>query len=65
MITMGRISPWVLYHSASGKDFLSKLDTTQTNMIIDYIDPQKWNIKFKREAEDITEVKQLLNSIPL
>lgn len=65
MITMGKISPWVLYHSDSGKDFLGKLDSTQTGMILDYIDPQKWNIKFKRESEDIIEVKQLLKSIPL
>lgn len=65
LITMGKISPWVLYHSSTGKDFLGKLNQTQTNLILDYIDPEKWNIKFKRDQEDIKEVTVLLKSIPL
>lgn len=65
MIATGKVSPWVVYQSSTGKDFLSKLDTTQTTMIFEYIDPERWNIKFKREPENVDEVKILLKSIPL
>lgn len=65
MLTAGKISPWVLYHSKTGVEFLSKLDQSQTNLVIDYIDPEKWNIKFKRSPENVAEVKTILQGIPL
>lgn len=65
MIATGKISPWVVYQSSTGKDFLSKLDTSQTTMIFEYIDPERWNIKFKREPENVDDVKNLLKNIPL
>lgn len=65
MITNGHISPWVVYQSSSGKDFLSKLDYSQTNLIFEYINPERWNIKFKREPENVNEVCKLLKNIPL
>lgn len=65
LVTAGKISPWVLYHSRSGVEFLSKLDTGQTNLIFEYIDPQRWNIKFLREAENVSQVKDLLHKIKI
>jgi hypothetical protein len=59
-ITTGRISPWSLYHSESGAEFLSKIDTTQQSMILDYIDPEKWAIKFQRDLDVVVEVKELM-----
>jgi len=59
-ITTGKLSPWILYHSASGKEFLDKLDESQIKMIIDYLNPELWAIKFKREPEKVDEVKSLL-----
>ena len=59
-VTNGRVSPWTLYHSESGTEFLGKLDSTQQKMILEYIDPEKWAIKFKRDIEVVTEVKELL-----
>jgi hypothetical protein len=64
-ILKGKISPWVLYQSETGKVFLSNLNPNQTSLIFDYIDPKKWNIKFKREDDVISEVKHILNNIPL
>jgi hypothetical protein len=61
-ITTGKISPWMLYHSESGKQFLNKLDETQVKMVIDYIDPELWAIKFKRSTDDVNEVKKLLDT---
>jgi hypothetical protein len=60
-ITIGKISPWVLYHSESGKKFLDELDETQVKMILDYINPELWAIKFKRNNEIVQQVKGLLH----
>ena len=62
MITKGKISPWVLYQSESGTEFISNLDMTQEKMIIDYINPEQWAIKFKRQSNIIPEVKELLRA---
>jgi hypothetical protein len=59
-ITKGKISPWILYQSKSGVEFLDKLDETQQKMVLDYIDPERWAIKFKRDPEAVKEVKSLL-----
>lgn len=65
LITMGKLSPWVLYQSSTGVEFLSKLNQNQTNLVFEYIDPEKWNIKFKRENEKVIYIKEILNKIPL
>lgn len=59
-ITAGRISPWMLYHSASGIQLIEDLDETQQKIILDYIDPEKWAIRFKRYTDSVTQVKDLL-----
>lgn len=59
-VTAGKISPWMLYQSNSGKHFLDTLDETQVKMIIDYINPELWAIKFKRYPDNVSEIKQLL-----
>jgi len=59
-ITKGKISPWMLYQSNSGIEFLGKLMPDHEKMILDYIDPEKWAIKFKREPENVRTVKEIL-----
>lgn len=59
-ITTGKISPWMLFQSKSGIEFMDNLDQTQIKMILDYIDPEKWAIKFTREPENVMQVKELL-----
>ena len=60
-ITTGKISPWMLYQSKSGTAMLDELDQTQVKMVIDYINPELWAIKFKRNPDKVKEVKELLN----
>lgn len=60
MITTGRISPWMLYHSESGLKFLDELDETQLKMVLEYINPESWAIKFRKNANIITDVKKVL-----
>lgn len=61
-ITTGKISPWMLFQSESGIQFLDKLDNTQQKMIIDYINPEQWAIKFNRNSETVKTVKELLKA---
>lgn len=61
-ITNGKISPWMLYQSKSGVQFIETLDTTQQKMIIDYINPEQWAIKFVRDRDILSQVKELLQA---
>lgn len=65
MITTGQISPWLLYQSQSGQEFLAKLNSDQTNLIFEYINPEKWKIKFLRDAESVEQVRSVISRIPL
>lgn len=59
-ITTGKISPWMLYQSDSGVNFLSKLQQDHVAMITPYISPEIWAIKFIKDKEVVTQVKALL-----
>lgn len=59
-ITNGKISPWILYQSESGTQFLDKLNIDHVKLIIDYINPELWALKFKKEPEKVFEIKSLL-----
>lgn len=61
-ITNGKISPWMLYQSESGVRFIESLDVTQQKMIIDYINPEQWAIKFVRDRDILSQVKELLQA---
>jgi hypothetical protein len=62
-ICSGKISPWVLYLSTTGAEFLSKLNDDQRSVIFEYIDPERWNIKFKRDSAEAKNVSEVLNQI--
>jgi hypothetical protein len=61
-ITTGKISPWMLFQSKSGIEFMDSLDPSHVKMIIDYIDPEKWALKFHREPENVRTVKEILTA---
>lgn len=61
-ITIGKISPWLLYQSDSGKAFLDKLDATQVKIVFDYINPELWAIRFHKNPTMAQEVKTLLKT---
>lgn len=60
IITNGKISPWVLYQSDSGKKFLDELPEDLIKMIYEYINPVQWAIKFSKMTKEVEEVKNLL-----
>lgn len=61
-IVTGKISPWLLFQSKSGVEFMDQLDSSLIKMIIDYIDPEKWALKFHREPEHVGTVKEILSA---
>ena len=64
-IVSGRVSPWVLFNSSTGVDFLEKLDETQIGIIIKYIDPDHWQKKFVDYLADTEWCKDILNKAGL
>ena len=62
LVTTGKISPWMLYHSSSGIHFLETLNPDHANMIMDSINPEQWALKFHREPENVRTVKEILNA---
>lgn len=64
-IIKGKVSPWVLYQSDTGKVFLANLNKDQTGLIFDYIDPKKWSVKFHRDSDVTNTVKRILKLTPL
>lgn len=59
-ITAGRISPWMLYQSESGQNLLDSLDESQVRSVFEYIDPEKWAVKFKRYPDVVKQINALL-----
>ena len=61
-ITAGRISPWMLYHTESGIAMIESMDESQQKMILEYINPEQWAIKFRRDSDIVDQVKELLSA---
>lgn len=59
-IANGRISPWLLYNCNTGVEFLEKLSEEQINIIIQWIDPDYWQRKFKDYVADTEWIKSIL-----
>lgn len=60
-----RISPWVVFNCASGVEFLDSLHEEEIALIIDAIDPEYWQRKFKDYPGDTAWVKDVLNKAGL
>jgi hypothetical protein len=59
-IASGRITPWAIYNSDSGQEFLSQLSSEQVAMIWPYIDSDRWQKKFHEYPADQYWVKDIL-----
>lgn len=61
-ICSGKISPWVLYASDDAQALLNKLDNNQIQLIVDYVDPQYWQLRLRRkqESQDLKWVTSIL-----
>lgn len=59
-ISVGRISPWVLYNCESGNKFLEEINTEQISMIWSMIDADFWQRKFREYQADAEYIKDML-----
>ena len=64
-ITTGRISPWIIFNCPSGVEFLGSLSEKQVEIIIQWIDPEYWQRKFKDYLADTEWVKDILSKAGL
>lgn len=60
MIANGRISPWVLLNSETGKDMLTIMHDDQIKIIYEMIDPEWWKRTFKKRDDDKDFVRNTL-----
>jgi hypothetical protein len=58
-IRNGKISPWVLLNSKSGKDMLNKFNDDQLDLIAPAFDLPYWLKKFKTVPADVSLVKEI------
>lgn len=61
----GKVSPWLILNSISGKKLLEQLDDIQLSSISNIIDPVFWSKKFKSSKKDIELVKQVIKEARL
>ena len=61
----GKISPWVILHSANGKQLLNALEDAQLEQIFAAIEPTHWTSQFKRNPIDVQTVKLLVEEYKL
>ena len=59
-ITTGRISPWVLYNSESGQNFLDNLHSEHITMLWTWVNPEVWRKIFLEHPTECVYVKELL-----
>jgi len=56
----GKISPWLILNSSSGKEMLKKFNDEQLSHIQSIIDPPFWLNKFKKHPADALLVKDVV-----
>lgn len=61
----GKISPWVIYNTESGKNFIKRLDKKQLKELFSIIDPDKWYKKFNKYESDIDTIVKILKNAGL
>ena len=61
-IVSGHLSPWVIYQSVSGQEFLGKLTSEQMEMVWDVINPDFWQPQFDASHVDAEYAKEMLKN---
>lgn len=56
----GKVSPWIVLNSPTGKELLNRMDDVQLSAITAVIDPQIWIKRFKADRDDLDLVKNIV-----
>ena len=59
-IKEGKISPWLIFHTKSGKDMLQRMNDEQLEIISNIIDPVTWKKRFRQKPADTELVKDIV-----
>jgi len=59
-IKEGKISPWLVLNTRSGKDMLARMNDEQLEILSDIVDPKYWLRKFKSLPGDTELVKDIV-----
>jgi len=59
-IREGRISPWLIFHTKSGKEMLTKMNDEQLEIVGLVIDPVYWKKRFRDRPLDVDLVKDIV-----
>ena len=54
----GKVSPWLILNTKSGKEMLAKFSDEQLQLTARYISPEFWNSKFKSYPADLLFVQE-------
>jgi len=60
-IKMGRLSPWCTFATDQGSRFIDRLEPGQVQELIDFLNPQAWKARIKRQQEDADWVQEVFN----
>jgi|TARA_B110000259_G_scaffold94319_1_gene109178 hypothetical protein len=61
----GKVSPWIVLNSKSGKEMLGKFNNEQLELIYHVLDPSHWAMRFKRNPKDVELVKDVVRESKL
>jgi hypothetical protein len=64
-ITTGRISPWLIYNSKSGVEFLDSVTPDQLDILMPWIDPDTWQKIFADRVADVEWARHILHKAGL
>ena len=56
----GKISPWLVLNSDSGRSMLGKLNDEQLNIVFEVMNPDFWAKRFRTYPADLVLVKQVI-----
>jgi hypothetical protein len=61
-IATGKTSPWVVFNSKTGVEFLDGLIEDQIQFIFSFIDPDHWKNKFATCPKDVDYAKEIMDA---
>ena len=56
----GKVTPWLVLNSASGRDMLARFNDEQLGIIFDTMDPAFWSKRFRMYPADLEFVKEVV-----
>lgn len=56
----GKISPWIIYNTKSGKQFLASLSDSEVDCVFTIIDPDFWKHEFRKRRTETNAIMSVL-----